>query len=667
MNKAVVLLLLLVVLSCNGFRPSFTHLSSTALKSSSLPEHNDANENADFAWLYSHGDSSSARENPSTSWVEEQTKVAFNKFMKNHSVPLFRDFESYAKSLPVRFEATDYVQLYRNPFFMKEEDLQHMAWQVMHEDVGVLRQQVRYVAAPPASGKTSSILPAFLSSTGMKDGGTHYLYMAFNNNGCRSFSLDSDLDRNVQNAEKQGAAFIVKCVEHLLESANYAISIPLTKLPRVNSSVESLKDVFARHFPAGSRIWVHVDEHAQMCPRSYHQPDDPGAAFSRGALKTLAKVPMVTVIATYTERPLAIPPAASSSVICRVPVALPPVDLDQLLQHVPEFRVVHEMSRDRLHMKTNDNRLLASLKHRLGLKIQQKSVASYCNRREDVAEFLRDFEASAAISDVTKRLKKLNQVCGASFQMGSHKFLDDAAACKRLLGMTDDDDGKIDGGQMISQVVTLPDRRLGVSIPRLLSIRTPDMDSVYNMGRRLYKESIQCNPNVLSSTPLEAACIWTLASTLHLLEELTLGPFAFESKCVAIKPGRIFPGGHIDDGHQIDEMDIEKEVLYYADERSGKPTHPLADIFFRARNAERDDVLVLVDVTGEDRGAVEEKAANLADWIQRAQVRKYKLQGVVLAPLVSKKPIFEDENVAVVGGEQARFLLGSLCRAGRFY
>eukprot|EP01031_Cornospumella_fuschlensis_P035477 gene35477-43005_t len=52
MNKAVVLLLLLVVLSCNAFRPAFTRLSSTALKPSSLKrfaEQNDVDENADFA------------------------------------------------------------------------------------------------------------------------------------------------------------------------------------------------------------------------------------------------------------------------------------------------------------------------------------------------------------------------------------------------------------------------------------------------------------------------------------------------------------------------------------------------------------------------------------------------------------------------------------------
>eukprot|EP01031_Cornospumella_fuschlensis_P031469 gene31469-38035_t len=179
-----------------------------------------------------------------------------------------------------------------------------------------------YVAAPPASGKISIVHFASISS-----------------------QQHGDVDKNVQNAERQGAAFIVKCVERELESAdstgNNAISISIarTELPRVNSSVESLKDVFARHFPVGSRIWVHVDEHAnaQMCPRSYHQPDDPGATFSRGALKTLAKVPIVAAIATYTVRPLAIPRAAFSAVNCRVPMALPPFDLDQLLQHVPEF------------------------------------------------------------------------------------------------------------------------------------------------------------------------------------------------------------------------------------------------------------------------------------------------------------------------------------------
>ena len=79
------------------------------------------------------------------------------------------------------------------------------------------RSFVMYLTAPSKSGKTSSILPAFLKSAERnKDGKgfTHYIYIAFKNNNKRNFSflgLPSSLHDNPRCAEKQGGYFMKDC------------------------------------------------------------------------------------------------------------------------------------------------------------------------------------------------------------------------------------------------------------------------------------------------------------------------------------------------------------------------------------------------------------------------------------------------------------------------
>lgn len=80
------------------------------------------------------------------------------------------------------------------------------------------RGYIQYIPAPAKSGKTSSVLPAFLESTGIENGGTHYLYIAFSNNNKRSISCESgDISNSKLKAEKQGASFMVECIKILLE------------------------------------------------------------------------------------------------------------------------------------------------------------------------------------------------------------------------------------------------------------------------------------------------------------------------------------------------------------------------------------------------------------------------------------------------------------------
>ena len=149
--------------------------------------------------------------------LEDRLKVHFNKVMQNDNIPLFKDFEVYKSSLPVRREETtgDQVPLYKLPHWTVENDMKSLAYQL--EKLTHLRARVKYLCAPGSSGKTSCILPAFLKSTeNEKDGFTHYLYLAFSNNDNNFFQV-SKSSKITNDAESQGASFIFECLKILLE------------------------------------------------------------------------------------------------------------------------------------------------------------------------------------------------------------------------------------------------------------------------------------------------------------------------------------------------------------------------------------------------------------------------------------------------------------------
>jgi hypothetical protein len=89
----------------------------------------------------------------------------------------------------------------------------------------------------------------------------------------------------------------------------------------------------------------------------------------------LASLPKAVVIATYTEKPNI--PDVTSSEVCRYPIALPSLDINQVLKKVPELSLESLKITNR-----DDKRMLALLKFRLGFKIRQMDIISILHRRE---------------------------------------------------------------------------------------------------------------------------------------------------------------------------------------------------------------------------------------------------------------------------------------------
>ena len=197
--------------------------------------------------------------------------------MKNNSYPLFTNWSNYEKWLPVRsitVGATDLgcKKLYTLPHWIKRKDLDFVVDKLLRKPLyrkGV-RKLVRYLSVPSGYGKTSLILPAFLRSTELEDGFTHYIYIAFANNDSRNFHADPFApSSDIKKAEEQGAFFIVECVNTILADKNskpgskFKIDIRKTSDKTPEQELEEIITNLSNG-DRQAKILFHVDEHRKM-------------------------------------------------------------------------------------------------------------------------------------------------------------------------------------------------------------------------------------------------------------------------------------------------------------------------------------------------------------------------------------------------------------------
>ena len=549
----------------------------------------------------------------------------FNERMKNENVPLLNDFASYSKSLPVRIYDSEYFQLFKLKYFSRSKDLIDMSDTITKITMG--RPEVRYISAPSTSGKTSSVLPAILASQHRYNNETHYFYLAFQNNNMRTFSCmpsTPNYDRGF--AEDQGAAFIFECVKTLLERPDnlddYRIQIEESPILDIDDVVREMNEYLADKLGEDCRIWFHVDEHAKMCGRS---PDDSKgnvAGFSYGAMTTLAQVKRARVIATYTDRPSSIPGIGSSG-IGRYPVALAPIDINQVMSTISELYINPSDV-----IGEDEQRLMSSLKVRLAFKLEEFLYIPVLHQRgvsSEVEKFLNDFVNA---KNGPNPLVDCNELFRLNISLPN--VIEDAAI-GLLLGYEDREEWT----RQFFDVVSLPRGMFSVSIKRLLQTGTVDWNyEIYNTGRELFKSTLVMT-HLLSSTPLEAAYYWTLSCMSTLFGTIQFGRNPpFRIPCKSLEPGRLFPGT---DSSVYNLEFLKLDTMYYCYEGDGdcKHTHPLASLFFITKA----DQLVLVDITGGNERRV---------------------NGIVLAPNLQMEIDTAGEPVSVVSGKFAMQLLGGL-------
>ena len=234
---------------------------------------------------------------------------------------------------------------------------------------------------------------------------THYLYMPCANNG-RKFhrnmneaELESKCGKSTKLREALGAAYMRDCFRAQAFDSDYVDEWHLPHTAPTFRTAQNLlqQDLFTcmQRSPKGVFL-VHVDEHRSMCP----DPD-----FRRGAMRVLAELPGVQVLATYTDIPPL--PKQKSSETCRRPIAcllpdvgtimkerLPMDDIDMgneaILLRVATLRVTLGLALQKLllaglHFPSSEiERLLRKLNNMLGnagdtVKARLEKCIAHCN------------------------------------------------------------------------------------------------------------------------------------------------------------------------------------------------------------------------------------------------------------------------------------------------
>ena len=209
----------------------------------------------------------------------------FDDKMRRKDVPLFATEEAFRCSLAVRRcswvgVGDKYLRLCEQPFWASDDDVKKMVGQLTRKPI-VERALVKYLAARSNSGKTSSVFAAFLR--GLEEGKfTHLLYIAFDNNGKRSFRVTpsnpfTSQDREDRDLlELQGAAFILEVVERLLmwpDSDNQKYRIKRATQDDLNGKsygdlAEELQQLVCEKL-GNCKLLIQADEYPMMCAEHY--------------------------------------------------------------------------------------------------------------------------------------------------------------------------------------------------------------------------------------------------------------------------------------------------------------------------------------------------------------------------------------------------------------
>ena len=626
-------------------------------------------------------------------------KRHYDAVMKQNLGPLFETFETYKSSLPVRQTelSNPPLILVDLPFFARQEDLDVTTKRLEFKS-SKLRSQVKYAVSPTCTGKTASICPAFLRSAASSDEKnrfSHYLYMAFSNNGGKMYSpgKKSDISNDCDYAEVQGAAFMVNCLENLLRNKFGRVSIPKeTELEgqTFERYAEICQKILDDYIPSG-RILIHVDEHREMAP---NHPN-----FRRGALSVIAHgMSRATVVATYVDVPTEIA-AEKSSKVCRFAVPVPVLDINAAIRYAG----CHDNPQG---LDRTQQRFLATLKFRLAAHLSENMTAfhfAYSLRGEEASPTKKIKSLMNGYAECVKR-KAIQKFAIEGSKEGSlmDNFLRMSTRYKLGLGIVDEDVMKFFLGvrdfELNSSGQSLHDSRVQ---SRLVSItnRTGD-DALLAYGlealfertlhiskhgarafakaRSLFLEALTKDrvPALMSGSPLERAYLWSLTTMACHYGIIALSRneqvFNLRFQCEMVKPGRIFSGSDM----TMDEVDvsrIEENTMYYVHEGvDGKSSHPLGDIFFLSD----DDELVLIDVTASMSSSqtMTKKRRRIKaffnDWNQHPPKEGLGLLVAIVNPLEMNVRTAEASDCSAlryIYGEDARELLGGLVQFLAWY
>eukprot|EP00435_Cladocopium_sp_Y103_P064328 s1398_g26.t1 len=239
--------------------------------------------------------------------INGKLKDCFEEKVQTDGVPLLKHNDTYQASLPVReLGISQPLKLHQLQFFVREPDLDAFAARLAADE----RPTVAYITAASHSGKSASVVVGVLRFRELDSGDdarlnfTHYLYMPSANN-CGNYHrrvgedvVQSACGKSTKLREALGATYMRECFRQAIAGAYVKNWQSLTDLSTLDFEdtkklLEEDASTFKQRNPIGVLL-VHIDEHRSMC----RDPD-----FRRGAMRVLAELPGVQVVATYSDIP----------------------------------------------------------------------------------------------------------------------------------------------------------------------------------------------------------------------------------------------------------------------------------------------------------------------------------------------------------------------------
>ncbi|CAE7303924.1 unnamed protein product [Symbiodinium sp. CCMP2456] len=588
--------------------------------------------------------------------------------MQADEVPLLKDYGTYSTSLPVReLRNGEALALHQLLFYVTTSDLDAFAKR-MGADVE-LRKSVDYIAAASHSGKSASVLVGFLRAMEQNtvDGQrsmnfSHYLYMPFANNGGNNHdSVDEDqLERacgkSTKLRETLGASYMRDCFKaqafgqrfrflrrllHLHCEPTRYLQDWKPALRNFNTTKKLLqKDIFTfmQRNPSGTLL-VHVDEHRCMCPDAH---------FRKGAMRVLAELPGVQVLATYTDIPPL--PQQKSSETCRRPIACLLPDVGTIMKGRLPMQGIVENEAIQLRV--------ATLRVTLGLALQKLLLAGLHFESSKIDQLLKDLKETLRNADNdVQGLEQCIQDC-------NKKWMDDSAeeqtSLVDLLCGIRENDRRVQE-KRFPQVVALEDI---LTAPLEVLLRDGDDDSLSPANmlhvscQKLFRQALTTSPRaaVTAGKILEYAYLWALACRSYKFSRLDFDELLVPFQCKDVQLGYIFQENKSLDSAKVAEM--QTATLYYA-----QGNHPCADMFFK------DDAgaLYLVDVGGTSEMSKAQKKIQKMDEVLMNESLRDDLQvavvkGVVLLPNIESIKASVTISAIAITRARARKLLGGLAQ-----
>ena len=606
--------------------------------------------------------------------MEDALKTKFDDVMQNGNIYMLQKWDTYKSTLPVREVDHVALPLFELPYFSKEADVQTLG-SLLARVPGTSRLKAPYLTAPGAYGKTSSVLPAFLTN----DDFGLYLYMSFYNNAERrhegpSVGMVEKMHSQRTDPDLAGVAFMWDCLKTQLKKGKYVRTSPrpewftsitdgtavdIDKLrARIKKSLHEIR-------PGQKLVLIHLDEHKKM----WEGEDAHAIEFRRAAVQALLSIDFVRVVLTFTEPP-SLPPddVRNTSALARVALPFARAAADKVALHFcPNILSMYGKPAD---WTASEQRVWACCLLWVSLCIDAESPTAL--HRQD-SQLRKGFESlttwlqNGAKKQKSQFLARFGETFGTvlTWDKGQNP-LDTKMVRQLVAGMKDADAPQT---EVMPTLVSVSGQRLCLPLFRLLYVQPlnqTEQSSCFWRSRDVFLQDVKNAPTkVLVGSPLERAvlCALTCRDSLRLPNGSSI-MLSFEQ----LEAGRLFEkksatGSELQLAHALDSL--TPDTLYY-DGLNGTERHPLADIWFCAAP----NWLVLLDCGGTKKKAEKKmsaKSRQISQLVDSGCLSGWKVTMLIFAPaapsatMPSSTAPSDDVvvDIAIVAGSLATEWLGS--------